>query len=73
MAEHCWHRIGHNTGPDAVEICCFCGTTYNPNLCSIPSLHGKFTPHLDQQRPAKPSGPCRDRMNCVNEDHDSTR
>jgi hypothetical protein len=58
MAEHCWHKIAHNSDHDAAEICCFCGTTYNPNLRSIPPGYGKFTPLSDQRISAKPSGPC---------------
>ena len=53
---HCWHPVGHNTGPDQSEICCFCGYQHDPTKRLAVAGHGKFAPK--NLCPTKPEGVC---------------
>lgn len=56
MRDHCWHGIGHNTGEDREQVCCFCGRHYNPAARIPENGHGKFSPDTIPQ--AKPKNDC---------------
>jgi hypothetical protein len=62
MSKHCWHKAGMSFGnSDKGEICCFCGTIWDPYRKVPLAGHGKFSPDL--RAPEKPTESCVYRQN----------